>query len=87
MVVQGGAALDGVTDIAPGYQSFAVIRSTGTMWTWGSGHRSYAANYGPSNVLAIGWAGPASNNGPRFLTSDGVYHNGTRTVAVNCGAL
>jgi hypothetical protein len=45
--------------------------------------------YGQTNVLAIGWAGPAANgnNGPRFLTSDGVYHNDTNTVAVNSNAM
>ena len=89
VVVESGAVLDGVSQIVAGGASFAVLRSTATMWTWGYDFKRYASNYGQTNVLAIGWAGPAANgnNGPRFLTSDGVYHNDTNTVAVNCNAM
>jgi hypothetical protein len=86
VVVESGAALDAVTDLQAGNASFSVLRSSGTMWTWGTGYHQYAANYGQTNVLAIGWATPP-NSGPRFLTSDGLYHNGANSVAVNCNAL
>jgi alpha-tubulin suppressor-like RCC1 family protein len=89
VVVESGAVLDGVSQIVPGGASFAVLRSTATMWTWGYGDQKYASNFGQTNVLAIGWAGPSlnGNNGPRFLTSDGVYHNDTSIVTVNCNAM
>jgi hypothetical protein len=77
--------LDSVTTLVPGASAFAVLRSNGTIWTWGYGYKRFASNYGQTNVLALGWAG----TGPemRFLTSDGVYHVGTGTGAVNCNAL
>lgn len=87
VVVESGSALDGVTTLRSGDCSFAVLRPNGTIWTWGWDYQKYAGNYGQTNVLAVGWAGPASDRGIRFLTSDGVYHNGTATVNVNCNAL
>jgi hypothetical protein len=89
VVVQSGSVLDGVSLLVPGGASFATLRSTATMWTWGYGSQKYASNYGQTNVLAIGWAGPSANgnNGPRFLTSDGVYHNDTAIIAVNCNSM
>ena len=84
VVDQSGAPLDSVIDIVPGGTAFAVLRSGGTMWTWGKAYQRYAEDYGPTDVVAIGWAGPPDDNGPRFLTGNGVYHNATNTVAVNC---
>jgi hypothetical protein len=87
VVVESGAALEGATAIFAGSAMFAVLRSSGTIWHWGYGLEKYAANYGQTNVIAVGWPGPTGNNGPRFLTSDGVYHNDTVPVTVNCNAL
>jgi hypothetical protein len=84
VVTQGGAPLDGVDDLRAGNTAFAVHRTDNTMWTWGWGSQGYASSYGIANVLAVGWAGPAAANGPRFVTSDGDYHNAASTVPVNC---
>jgi len=83
VVVQSGAGLGNVVDIQGGNTTFAALLTSNTMWNWGS----YATNYGLTNVLAIGWAGPSSNNGPRYITSDGVYHNAMTNVTVNCNAM
>jgi hypothetical protein len=97
VVLQSGALLDGVEDLQAGYGDFTVLRTGATLWTWGQGFQNYAANYNVTNVLAIGWAGPAgavtpmgaggSYNGPRYITSDGVYHNAMSTFTVNCNAM
>jgi hypothetical protein len=57
------------------------------MWNWGYGFQIYATNYSLTNVLAIGWSGPSNYNGPRYITSDGVYHNAMANVTVNCNAM
>jgi Regulator of chromosome condensation (RCC1) repeat len=87
VVTQNGVLLGGVTDIEAGYGAFAVLRTDQTIWTWGYRNQIYATNFGLTNVLAIGWAGPTTNNGPRYLTSDGVYHSAMTTVSVNCNAM
>jgi alpha-tubulin suppressor-like RCC1 family protein len=88
VVTQNGTtALSGVVEIAPGTAAFSVLRVDGTLWNWGNSFNRYAGNYGLTNVLAIGYAGGFGGNGPRFLTSDGVYHNGMNSIAVNCGVL
>ena len=87
VVMESGAALSAISDLSAGDNSFSVLRTGGTFWTWGWGYQKFASNYGQTNVLAVGWAGPAADNGPRFLTSDGVYHNGTTIVNVNCNTL
>jgi hypothetical protein len=88
VVVQSGTILGGVTDIHAGYYGeFAVLRTDNTLWTWGNGFQIYASNFGLTNVVALGWAGPSDDNGPRYVTSDGVYHNATTAVTVNCNAM
>ena len=87
VVVQSGTGLGNVVDIQGGASDFAVLRTDGTLWTWGAGFQNYATNYGVTNVLAIGWAGPAGYNGPRYLTSDGVSHNAMTNVTVDCNAM
>jgi alpha-tubulin suppressor-like RCC1 family protein len=87
VVLQNGALLAGVEDLQAGYGEFAALQSDASIWTWGNGFQNYAANYGVTNVLAIGWAGPASGNGPRYLTSDGIYHNAMTNLTVNCNAM
>jgi hypothetical protein len=77
----GTAALDGVLFVAPGNAGFSALRNDSTLWTWGN-NTTYAANYGITNVLAVGWA-----DKPRYVTSDGVYHIGMTNVTVKCGAL
>jgi hypothetical protein len=83
VVVQSGSGLANVVDIQGGSATFAALLSTNTMWNWGA----YATNYGLTNVLAIGWAGPSGSDGPRFVTSDGVYHSAMTNVTVNCNAM
>jgi regulator of chromosome condensation (RCC1) repeat-containing protein/Regulator of Chromosome Condensation (RCC1) repeat protein len=88
VVTQGGTVLGGVTDLQTGNYDFVVLRTDETIWTWGYGFTNYAANYGLTNVLAIGWAGPPGlYNGPRYLTSDGIYHNAMTNLMVNCNAM
>ena len=86
-MTQGGTALAGVTDIEPGFAVVSVLRTDASMWRWGAGAEEYAGNFGITNIVGIGWTGGANTTGPRYLTSDGVYHNGTTNVTVNCGAL
>jgi hypothetical protein len=87
VVTQAGVLLGGVTDIEPGGSAFAALRTDGTIWTWGYGSQNYASNYGLTNIVAVGWAGPSNYNGPRYLTKDGVYHNAMTAVTVNCNAM
>ena len=87
VVLQSGALLDGVEDLQGGYGDFTILRTGATLWTWGYGFQNYAANYNVTNVLAIGWAGPSGFNGPRYITSDGVYHSAMTNVTVNCNAM
>ena len=77
------SVLRGVVDLQEGGQGFGVLRNDGTVWLWGApdGNTAYAKSYGVTNILELGWA-----NAPRYVTSDGVYHNGMANVTVNCGA-
>ena len=83
----GTAPLQDVIDIRPGEQAFSALRSDGTLWTWGYGAARYAANYGITNILAVGWAGGSAASGLRYVTSDNVYHSAMSSMTVNCGAL
>jgi hypothetical protein len=85
VVDQSGTAIDNVVDIESGYAGFSVLRSDGTMWRWGANANNYAANYGVTGVVAIGYGGDATF-GPLFLTSDGTYRNRTTVVPVACPA-
>jgi alpha-tubulin suppressor-like RCC1 family protein len=93
VVTQSGSLLGNVTDIQGGNDcEFAVLRSDGSLWTWGYDFQIYAASYevadaGVTGVLAIGWAGPPAFGGPRYVTGDGVYHSGTSAVSVDCNAM
>jgi hypothetical protein len=86
VVLESGTLLGDVADLEGGNNAFAVLRTDGTIWLWGGG-QGYAANYGLTDVLRVGWAGPAGYNGPRYLTSDGVYHSAMTNVTVNCNAM
>jgi alpha-tubulin suppressor-like RCC1 family protein len=85
VVTMSGALLDNVSDIESGVSAFGVLRGDGTLWTWGAGYAGYAANYGLTNIVALGWAG--QSNGPRFITSDAVYHNAMTNFPVDCNAM
>jgi hypothetical protein len=88
VVIQNGTTvLNGVSDIEPGFAAIAALRTDGTLWVWGYGFEKYASNYGLTNILALGYGGGYGGVGPRFLTSDGVYHDGMTTVPVKCGSL
>jgi alpha-tubulin suppressor-like RCC1 family protein len=90
VVVQSGALLGEVLDLQTGSAEFAVLRSGNTIWGWGDALPTngdiqiYAANYNVTNVVALGWAGPPISNGPRYITSDAVYHNAMTTFTVDC---
>jgi alpha-tubulin suppressor-like RCC1 family protein len=84
VVLSSGTPLSGVVDLEPGTAAIGALRTDGTLWTWGYGFKSYATNYGLTNIVAVGYVGGYGGNGPRFLTSDGVYHNGSSTVPVQC---
>ena len=88
VVLQNGSTvLGGVSDIEPGSAAISALRTDGTLWNWGYGLNKYAGNYGLTNIVSIADAGGYSTDGPRFLTSDGVYHHGMTPISVNCGAL
>jgi alpha-tubulin suppressor-like RCC1 family protein len=88
VVIQNGtSALTGVIDIKPGTAAFSVLRTDGTMWNWGYSYDAYAANYGVTNVVDIGYAGGGGGGGPIYLTSDGVLHSAMGVGSVNCGVL
>jgi hypothetical protein len=89
VVTQTGAALGGVVDLLGGMSLTTALRNDGTMWWWGYGAKGYAGNYGITNIVAIGWPGTGTfaPGGPRYLTSDGAYHNGMTNVTVNCNAM
>jgi hypothetical protein len=87
VATMSGTLLGNVSDLESGGGAFGVLRSDGTLWTWGSGFHNYAANYNVTNIVALGWAGPSSDNGPRYVTSDAVYHNAMTSAPVNCNAM
>jgi alpha-tubulin suppressor-like RCC1 family protein len=88
VVIQNGTTiLGGVSDIEPGFAAVAALRTDGSLWTWGYGFATYASNFGLTNILTIAYAGGYGGNGPRFLTSDGIYHSGMTVLPVTCGAL
>jgi hypothetical protein len=79
----GTTALSGVTDLfsSSSNPDFCSLRS-GALWCWGNGYNDYAGNYGVTNIVAVG-----ESYQPTFMTSDGVYHIGTKTLTPNCGPL
>jgi hypothetical protein len=81
------ATLRDVIDLQEGTNGFAVLRSDHTIWRWGypQGNTAYADSFGVPNVVQLGWPGD-SHASIRYLTSDGVYHNGMTELSVNCGA-
>ncbi len=93
--LQSNAVLDQIVDLRAvgllagfyGYgPAFCALRSDHTVWCWSTSAKfaTYAANYGATNVVALGAAGPS----PIYLTSDAVYHQGSAmTQSVNCGPL
>jgi hypothetical protein len=87
VVSQSGTLLSDVAALQGGANAFAALLGDGTIWTWGGGEGYGAGNYGLTNVLAIGWAGLSGAGGPRYVTSDGVYHSAMTNVAVNCNAM
>ncbi len=87
VVTQSGTILGGVADLELGFGEFATLRTDGSLWIWGNGFQNYAANYGLTHVLAVGWAGPPVSDGPRYVTSDGVYHDAMSNFTVNCNAM
>jgi hypothetical protein len=85
VVADGTTPLSGVTELHPGFGSFAALRD-GALWIWGTHFQNYATNYGVTNVTLLGGAGGLSNvYGPRYVTSDGVYHDAMTALSVSCG--
>jgi alpha-tubulin suppressor-like RCC1 family protein len=88
VVIQNGTtALTGVIDLKPGTAAFSALRTDGTLWNWGYSYDGYAANYGVTNVIDIGYAGGYGGGGPVYLTSDGILHSAMSIGTVNCGVL
>ncbi len=78
-----GDPLTDVVDLHGGYAQFCALRSDQTIWCWGLLHDRYAAAYGPPGIAYLG----GTEQGPRYLTSDGVYHIGNATRDPDCGEL
>jgi hypothetical protein len=83
VTVTGGDPLDDVVDLHGGYANFCARRSDDTIWCWGNGHERYATAYPIPEIVALG----GTEQAPRFLTSDGVYHMGNTARDPNCGTL
>jgi alpha-tubulin suppressor-like RCC1 family protein len=66
-----------------GFQ-FCTLRTDHSIWCWGKANQTSAGNIGKTNVVALGDVAP---HGPSFLTDDGVYHIGEKSVTPLCGAL
>jgi hypothetical protein len=85
----GTTPFGGVVDLIPNnYGGFCALRTGNSVWCWGNGYPTYPSNYGVTNIVLT--AGADNDSGaynPRFLTSDGVYHMGTKSRTPNCGAL
>jgi hypothetical protein len=82
VVSAGASTLNGVVDLFLGGKAYCALRSTNTLWCWGSGYNDYAGNLGVTNIVTAGQSDPAL-----YLTSDGVYHYGATKVTPNCGVL
>ena len=82
----GAGVLDGVVKLQSGTlgnaADFCVLRTDDSAWCWGSGYTPYAKPQIATHLVDLGWSGD-----PRFLTSDGLYHLGATTRALNCGKL
>jgi alpha-tubulin suppressor-like RCC1 family protein len=82
VVSAGAATLNGIVDLFLGGKTYCALRSSNTLWCWGSGYNDYAGNLGVTNIVTAGQSDPAL-----YLTSDGVYQFGATKVTPNCGAL
>ena len=78
-----GAPLDDVVDLHGGFSQFCALRSDRTIWCWGQAYDRYAAPYATPDVALLG----GTQSGPRYLTTDGVYHVGNTSRDPNCGEL
>jgi alpha-tubulin suppressor-like RCC1 family protein len=78
-----GEPLDDVASLHGGNAQFCAFTADAAVWCWGYGYERYAAAYGITNIVALG----GTEAGPRYLTSDGVYHVGNAAVDPSCGEL
>jgi hypothetical protein len=86
VIADGTTPLSGVTELYPGYSSFAVLRD-GAIWIWGAHFQTYATKYNVTNIALLGGPGGlGSGYSVRYLTTDDVYHDGMTNVPVSCGA-
>jgi alpha-tubulin suppressor-like RCC1 family protein len=85
VVLASTAALGNVVDLVPGDSDTCALRGDQTLWCWGDYYGDVAANVGLTNIVGAGYVDSSKN--ARFYTSDGVYHVGSTTKAVDCGAL
>jgi hypothetical protein len=76
-----GDPLTEVVDLHGGSAQFCALRNDRTIWCWGNRYDRYAAATGLPGIAYLG----GTEAGPRYLTSDGVYHIATREP--NCGEL
>ncbi len=85
VLIDSTTHLSGVVDLTPGNVAMCARRTDASFWCWGYGYPAYATKYGASDVVAVSTAnGAGGPNGPRYLTSDGVYHAASAAVAPTC---
>ncbi|HKE13383.1 MAG TPA: hypothetical protein VKB80_00845 [Kofleriaceae bacterium] len=78
-----GATLEDIQDLHGGNAQFCAFTGDRAVWCWGNQYERYATAYGITNIVALG----GTEAGPRYLTSDGVYHIGNTAVQPSCGSL
>ena len=78
-----GEPLDDVVDLHGGNAQFCAFTGSQAVWCWGQRYQRYAGAYGVTNVVALG----GTEAGPRYLTSDGMYHIGDTVIEPECGVL
>jgi hypothetical protein len=87
----GTTPLGNVVDLERGLGSFCTLNGDATIWCWGGNYKAYASKYISALDATLlgeaGGVGGSGQGGPRFETSDAMYHVGTGTRMVACGAL
>jgi len=83
VTVMDGTPLDDVIDLHGGFAQFCALRGSNTVWCWGRFYEGYASAYGITNIVLLG----GTEAGPRYLTSDGMYHIGNTVREPSCGTL
>lgn len=75
--------LASMTNLYAGWDTVCGLRNGATLWCWGAGYNNYAGNIVVTNVFAAG----NIDGAVQYLTSDGIYHYNTTSIAPKCGSL